>query len=250
MNAPDLALISGAAFVAGSVNAIAGGGSLISFPALLAVGYPSVTANVTNSVALLPGYLGGSIAYRDELSGQGRRIRSLGAVSALGAVAGSALLLVSSESLFRRLVPFLILFSCALLAAQPVLARWAGKPSHRAAHPPAVLLPMQFAIAVYGGYFGAGLGILMLGVLGVYLGDDLHEINALKGVLSLVVAAVSAVFFAIFGPVVWTAAAAMAVMSLAGGQAGVFVAKRFSGEVLRNVVVVFGVAVSIWLLLH
>jgi uncharacterized membrane protein YfcA len=245
----DIALLAGAAFVAGAVNAVAGGGSLISFPALLAVGYPSIEANVTNAVAVVPGYLGGSHAYREELAEQGARIRALGAVSAVGAVSGAALLVISSKALFDALVPWLVLFSCALLAAQPVLARRVGPhASDGGPRIPRRVLAMQFAAAVYGGYFGAGLGILMLAVLGIYLQGDLHEINALKGVLSLVVGVVSAVFFAIFAPVAWGAAGVMAVASLAGGQAGVRLVRRVSPTALRAVVVVFGVVVSIRLL--
>lgn len=245
----NIVLLVGAAFVAGAVNAVAGGGSLISFPALLAVGYPSIDANVTNAVAVLPGYLGGSVAYREELAGQGARIRVLGAVSALGAVSGAVLLVISSQSLFDGLVPWLVLFSCALLAAQPLLAKRLGPhASAGGSRIPRRVLALQFLAAVYGGYFGAGLGILVLAVLGIYLEGDLHEINALKGVLSLVVGVASAVFFAIFAPVAWGAAGVMAVASLAGGQAGVRLVRRLSPTLLRAVVVVFGVAVSIRLL--
>ncbi len=171
---------------------------------------------MTNSVAILPGYVGGSIAYREELVGQGGRIRHLGAVGAVGAIVGAALLLVSPESLFRSLVPFLILFSCLLLFAQPALAR---SRSARAGRPPATLLPLQFAASLYGG-FGAGLGILMLALLGIYLDGDLHELNALKGTLSLIISVIAAAFFAVFGPVVWTVTAATAVASLLGGRLG------------------------------
>ncbi len=242
-------LLAGAAFLAGAVNAIAGGGSLISFPALLAAGYPSITANVTNAVAVLPGYLGGSLAYREELAGQGRRIRGLAIVSALGAVTGALLLIVSSQALFDRLVPWLILFSCALLAVQPALARRVRPHSGAGRHLPAPLLALQFAAAVYGGYFGAGLGILLLAVLGIYLDGSMHEINALKGVLSLVIGLVAAVFFALFGPVAWGAALVMAVASLAGGHVGVRAVRRLSPSVLRAIVIAFGVAVAIRLML-
>jgi uncharacterized membrane protein YfcA len=248
LDAPDLALLAGAAFLAGVVNAIAGGGSLISFPALLAVGYPSITANVTNAIAVLPGYLGGSHAYRRELEGQGSEVRILGAVSAVGALCGALLLVVSSQSLFDRLVPWLILFSCLLLAVQPALARRARRRHGDGKRMPAQLLALQFVAAVYGGYFGAGLGILLFALLGIYLEGDMHEINALKGVLSLIVGVVAAVFFAFFGPVAWTAAAAMAVTSLAGGHVGVRMVRRLHPELLRALVVVLGVAVAIRLM--
>jgi uncharacterized membrane protein YfcA len=245
----EIALLVAAGFAAGAVNAIAGGGSLISFPALLAAGYPSVTANVTNSVAVLPGYLGGSLAYRPELAGQRRRVAVLSVTSIAGALLGAWLLIVSSEDLFERIVPFLILASCALLAAQPAISgRLKPAAEGRGEHRSLPLHAGQFAAAVYGGYFGAGLGILLLAVLGLALPDSLQRLNALKGVLSLVIGAAAAVFFALFGPVAWGAAAVMAVSSLAGGQVGVSVARRLPAPALRAVIVVFGVGVAIWLL--
>jgi uncharacterized protein len=229
------------------VNAVAGGGSLISFPALLAVGYPSVTANVTNSVAVLPGYLGGSFGYRRELRGQRKRVLALAITSVLGALGGAVLLLVTSNKLFEHIVPFLILFACALLAAQPLLSRVVRPPSgvqERSVR----LHGMELLTAVYGGYFGAGLGIMLLAVLALCIDDDLQRLNALKGLLSLLIGAVAAAYFALFGPVKWGAAAVMAVASLLGGQAGVGLARRLDDRVLRVVVVAFGVAVAVVLL--
>jgi uncharacterized protein len=242
----EVALLAGAGLLAGAVNAVAGGGSLISFPALLAVGYPSVPANVTNNVALLPGYLGGTLAYRAELAGQGPRARRLGATSAAGGLAGAVLLNVSPPGVFEAIVPFLILLSCALLLAQPAAARAVERRGHRGR--PGAVHASTFLAAVYGGYFGAGLGIMLLAVLGAFLPDDLQRLNALKGLLSLVISAVAVVYFALFGPVAWAAAAIMAVASLAGGQGGVRVARRLSATALRWVVVVFGTAVAIVLL--
>jgi uncharacterized membrane protein YfcA len=251
LGAAEIALLAASGFAAGAVNAVAGGGSLISFPALLAVGYPPITANVTNSVAVLPGYLGGSHAYRPELAGQGRRIAALAATSVAGALLGAWLLIVSSEDLFERIVPFLILLSCALLAAQPAISRrLAPAAEGRREHRSARLHAAQFAAAVYGGYFGAGLGILLLAVLALALTDSLHRLNALKGVLSLVIGAAAALFFALFGPVAWPAAAIMAASSLGGGQLGVRVARRLPAPALRGVIVVFGIAVALWLLVH
>ena len=242
----ELALLAGAGLLAGAVNAVGGGGSLISFPALLAVGYPSVPANVTNNVALLPGYVGGTLAYRRELSGQGRRARRLGATSAAGGLAGAVLLDVSPPGVFEAIVPFLILLSCALLVAQPAAARVVERRGHQGR--PAAVHGGTLLASVYGGYFGAGLGIMLLAVLGAFLPDDLQRLNALKGLLSLVISAVAVVYFALFGPVAWTAAAIMAVASLVGGQAGVRLARRLSAGTLRWVVVVFGVTVAVVLL--
>lgn len=246
--AAEVALLVAAALAAGAVNAVAGGGSLISFPALLAVGYPALTANVTNAVAVLPGYLGGSVGYRRELRGQGRRARALGATSAAGAVAGAVLLIRTPAVVFERAAPLLILLACGLLAAQPRLARAldARRGGRDARARP--VRALVFLAAVYGGYFGAGLGVVLLAVLGLFLPDDLQRVNALKGLLSLVVGAVTALSFALFGPVAWDAAAVMAAASLAGGRAGVGVARRLSPDALRAGVVVAGTAAGIILL--
>jgi uncharacterized membrane protein YfcA len=275
----QLLLLAAAALLAGAVNAVAGGGSLLSFPALLAVGYPAITANVTNSVALTPGYFGGTLGYRRELAGQRRRILALGATSAVGAVVGAFLLLVSSPELFERIVPFLIFLACGLLALQTRLARLvrahgAGDgdqepnnpaqsnpaPSNPAPADPAAgpagpdrhtgpLFAAQFLAAVYGAYFGAGVGIMMLAILGIFLTDSLQRLNALKGLLSFLISLVAAVYFALFAEVSWVAVAVMAVASLLGGQLGVLLARRLDDRVLRWLVTAFGVAVGLRLLL-
>ena len=249
LDAPDIALLAVAGVAAGAVNAVAGGGSLISFPALLAAGMPSVTANVTNAVAVLPGYLGGTIGYRRELEGQRPRAVALAVTTAAGGVAGAALLIVTSEDLFEAIVPFLILAACALLAAQPWLSKRLAPPSADSkAHRSPRLHAAAFASAVYGGYFGAGLGIMLLAVLALALDDELQRLNALKGLLSFVIGAASVAFFVAFGPVRWGAAAIMAVASFAGGQAGVVVARRLPANVLRGLVIAFGVVVAVRLL--
>jgi uncharacterized membrane protein YfcA len=245
----DIVLLAVAGLAAGAVNAVAGGGSLISFPALLAAGLPSVTANVTNAVAVLPGYLGGTVAYRRELSGQKGRAVALGVTSAVGAVAGAALLLLSSESLFEAIVPFLILGACALLAAQPVLSKRIAPGAGGGAHRSPRLHAGAFLSAVYGGYFGAGLGIMLLAVLALTIDDDLQRLNALKGLLSFLIGLASVAVFVAFGPVRWGAALIMAVTSFAGGHIGVAAARRLPANVLRGLVVAFGVGVSIWLLI-
>ncbi len=246
MDAGSAVLLAGAGFGAGAVNAVAGGGSLITFPALLAAGYPSVTANVTNSVAVLPGYVGGSLAYRRELGDQRGRIRALALTCAAGAGTGAALLLVSPAGVFEAIVPWLILLACAMLALQPrvaaLVARGGRQPSAPALH---VAL---FLATVYGGYFGAGLGIMLLAILGVFVDDGLQRLNALKGLMSLLVAIVSALAFAVFGPIAWDAAAIVGATSLLGGAAGVGVARRLPAAVLRGVVVAYGVVVAIVLL--
>jgi uncharacterized membrane protein YfcA len=251
LGAGTAAGLAAAALVAGAANAVAGGGSLISFPTLLWAGYSPVVANITNAVALLPGYAGGTLGYRAELRGQGVRIRALTAVSVAGAVLGSVLLLAGPASVFSRIVPWLILFSCAVLAAQPAVARWlrsrnAG--AHGGRRVPPALLACQLIGAVYGAYFGAGLGVLMLALLGIFVDDGLQRLNALKGLLSLVINAVAVLCFVVTGRVAWEAVAIMAVASLVGGRAGVSLARRLDEGVLRLLVIAFGVAVAIKLL--
>ena len=249
----QVVLLAGAALVAGAVNAVAGGGSLISFPALLAVGYPALTANVTNSVALTPGYFGGTLGYRRELTGQRGRILALGAISAAGAVVGAVLLLISSAELFERIVPWLIFLACGLLAAQTRLARLVRDrrpdgPADADGHT-APLFAAQFLAAAYGAYFGAGVGIMMLAILGIFLVDNLQRLNALKGLLSFLISVVAAVSFLLFADVSLLAVAVMAVASLLGGQLGVLLARRLDDRTLRWLVIVFGVAVGLRLLL-
>jgi uncharacterized protein len=251
LDATTVAALIGAALVAGAVNAAAGGGSLISFPALLWAGYPPVVANVSNTVGLLPGFGGGTLAYRGELAGQGRRARVLAAVSAGGAVLGSVLLLGGPASIFSGLVPWLILFACALLATQPAIAGWlrrrhpdAGRPGERSP----VLLAAQLVGAVYGAYFGAGLGVLMLALLGIFVDDRLQRLNALKGLLALVINVVAAACFLVAGRVAWVAVAIMAVGSMVGGRVGVAAARRLDDRLLRALVIAFGVAVAVRLL--
>ena len=265
----QIALLAGAGLLAGAVNTVAGGGSLLSFPALLAVGLPAITANVTNAVALTPGYFGGTLGYRRELAGQRRRILALGATSAIGAVVGAILLLVSSPELFEAIVPFLIFLACGLLALQTRLARLvrarragdggqepsdpeAGAPTGPAAgadRHTGPLFATQFLAAVYGAYFGAGVGIMMLAILGIFLADNLQRLNALKGLLSLLINAIAAAYFILFADVRWVAVAVMAVTSLLGGQLGVVLARRLNDQALRWLVIAFGVAVGLRLLL-
>lgn len=246
-----LAVLS-AAFAAGAINAVAGGGSLVSFPALIAVGYPAKPANVTNTVALWPGYLGGSLAYRPELRRERRRVLLLLAPSIMGALAGSAILLATPGDTFRAIVPFLILFAAALLVFQDRLAALAQ--AHRLAsradgHVPLPLHAAMFILAVYGAYFGAGLGIMTIAVLAVLLPDDIQHSNALKGMLSLLINAVAVVYFAAFGPVRWLPAVIMAGGALAGGYLGVGLARRLGPLWLRRAIVAYAVVVAVVLLI-
>ncbi len=243
---------AGAGLLAGAVNAAAGGGTLIAFPALVAAGVGSLEANIACSVGLLTGYAGGSVAYRRELTGQGGRVRRLAPAAVLGGVAGALILLATPEHSFRRLAPFLILLACALLAAQPRLAARLGAADPTAAATTGVgpaAWAGVLAAGVYGSYFGAGLGVLLLGVLGILVRDDLQRSNALKGLLSLVINAAGVVVFLASGRVAWAFAAVLAVSAALGGTLGVSVARRLRPAALRAGVVGLGVAVAVVLLL-
>ena len=244
-----LALVAVSALLAAAINAVAGGGSLVSFPTLLLAGYAPITANITNTVGLVLGYAGGSTAYRDELRGQWRRVRDLGIIGALGAVLGAFLLTRTRSSTFEAIVPWLLLAGTALTALQPFvgrLVRHDGARADRRVHP--VLGILVFANGVWGAFFGVGLSLLLVGALGLFIDDELQRLNALKGVLSLVINIVAAVYFVAFAAVAWEAALVMLPAALIGGFSGVALARRLPATTLRVVVVLVGIAVSIRLL--
>jgi uncharacterized membrane protein YfcA len=246
----SLVLLAISGFVAGAINAAAGGGSLITFPALIAAGYPPLIANVTNNVAVSPGYVTGAWGYREDLRGQGRRIVPLAVVSAIGSIVGVGLILVSSQGAFDSVVPFLVLAACALLAAQPAIGRRMGERTGAHERPGIGSLVAQTLAAVYGGYFGAALGVAVLALLGVFFEDTLQRLNALKALLQLVIGATAALGFALLTPVAWGAAAIVAPASLAGGLVGARLAQRVSDQVLRGGIVAYGVAAAVWLFLR
>lgn len=240
-------LIALAAVGAGAVNALAGGGTLITFPTLTAVGVSAIAANITNTVALSPGYLGATLAQGQEIRAQRRRLWYLLPAAALGGLAGGLLLLNTEERLFRQLVPFLILLASLLLAIQEPLRRWlvsrADGGEKRLSEQWAAV-PIFFA-AIYGGYFGAGLSVIILAVLALVLDDSLTRLNALKQAVAFVTNLTAAALFLFSGQVLWTVAAVMAVGALIGGALGGRLAGRIQPVTLRRVVVVIGVAVSI-----
>ena len=242
----QIVLLAALGLVAGAVNAVAGGGSLIVFPALLAVGLPPLPANVTNSVAQWPGYAGSTVNARHELRGQRRRAITTGVVGALGSAVGCALLLILPQSVFDAVVPVLVLLASLTLGAQPWIKRWTRR-EERTADNPRVLLPVVFLAAVYGGYFGGALGVVLIAVLSLFAHDTLQRLNALKVLLSLVTSTVTVVLFALFAPVDWLAVLLLAPTTLAGGYLGMTVAKKMPDGVLRWSVVVLGVAVAIYL---
>jgi uncharacterized membrane protein YfcA len=249
ISAVDLVLAAAAAFGAGVVNALAGGGTLITFPTLVALGVPAVRSNITNTVALCPGYFGGTFAQRGDLAEQRVRLVPVGLVSGLGGLLGSILLVASSEELFRALVPFLLLGACALLAFQdriraalPPRAATAEDPPVRPSRP---VLGGVFVIAVYGGYFGAGMGIVALAALSLALPDHMVRVNALKQYIAFITNVVAAAFFLGSGEVVWRLALVMAPASLVGGTAGGRFVRKLDPRLLRAVVVTVGVVVAV-----
>jgi hypothetical protein len=248
----DLLLVALAALAAGAVNALAGGGTLITFPILVAVGVPPIAASVTNTVALSPGYFGATLAQLDAIKRQRRRLWVTLPAGAIGGVIGGILLLRTGERLFSELVPFLILGASLLLAVQEPLRGWLvrrnGGREPSGGSEKWVALPVGLA-AVYGGYFGAGLSVIILAVLGLFLEGALTELNALKQAVAFAVNVAAAIFFLFSGQVVWAAALVMAGGALAGGALGGKLAGRIRPASLRRIVVVIGVAVAIlyWL---
>ncbi len=244
-------LLAAAGFAAGSINAVAGGGSLVSFPALVASGLPPLTANVTNTVSVWPGYLGSAVAYRAEVTDQRSRALALGATAVAGAVVGSIVLLTAPADVFEAIVPILILVGCALLAVQPRVAAHVARRSAAGGRSRVLDLHLAtFVAAIYGAYFGGGLGVILLAVLGIFLTDHIQRINGLKSALSLVINTVALVAFAVFAPVAWTSVAVVAPASLAGGYLGAGVARRLGATALRWTVIAFGVTVAVWLSLR
>ena len=250
----EITVVAVAAVAAGMVNALAGGGTLITFPTLLAIGVPPVAANVTSTVALSPGYLGAALAQSADLRGQRARMRVLLPLSVLAGVAGSALLLRSGDELFRSLIPWLILAATALLALQNRVRAWAARRTvperqHATAIRPGAV-GLVIIAGVYGGYFGAGLGVILLAVLGLAFEDSLTRLNALKQSISLAVNSAATVYFLFSGNTVWHFAGVMAVGAVAGGVAGGRIAHRLPPEALRRTVVALGLAVGLYYLIR
>jgi uncharacterized membrane protein YfcA len=239
----DLLLVGLGAVAGGAVNALAGGGTLITFPILTAVGIPPVAANVTNTVALAPGYLSGTLAQKNDLAGQRQRLVWLVPTSIVGGLAGGLLLLNTEERVFRELVPYLILLACILLALQGTVRNWLTR---RAAESGQTTLPLWWSVlpvflaSIYGGYFGAGLSVIVLAVLGLVIDDSLTRLNALKQAIAFCVNTAAALFFVFSGQVVWIAALVMAVGAIAGGVLGGRLAGSIKPSVLRAVVITFG----------
>ncbi|WP_018685200.1 sulfite exporter TauE/SafE family protein [Actinokineospora enzanensis] len=252
MDLLSLVVVVVAGLLAGAVNSIAGGGSLLLFPALLGVGLPTLTANVTNTVANCPGFLGQVWGFAPELRKQPKhRMIVLSIATGIGTVIGSILLLSTSTAAFNMVVPGLVLFATALLAAQRRLRKLAKTTEPRNGSPlQAAILPLVLlAAGIYGGYFGGALGVIILVALAMTTAEDLRQLNALKAALSLVDSLISVAIFATWGPVNWTAVLAAAPSSLAGGYLGARIARWMNEEALRWSVVTIGCTVSIYLMI-
>lgn len=249
-----------AAAVAGAVNSVAGGGTLLTFPALLWTGQTEIVANATSTVALWPGQLGSLWGYRGEMRSSRSEVALLAVPSFLGGLIGAVLLLVTDNATFAALVPWLILLATALFMAQEPLSRWQRRRAEKApAEPPTipeesasafaahrwgVVLGFQLLVAIYGGYFGAGIGILMLAAFG-YLGlRNIHHMNALKNINGMAINAVAAALFIIKGLVDWRPALLMAVGSIVGGYLGAGTAQRIGQKNVRRIVILIGLALA------
>lgn len=263
VNGAEAIAVVAAGAAAGGINALVGSGSLITFPTLLAVGLPPVTANVSNSIGLVPGSFSAVYGFRRELAGQRRRIRRLAAGSTAGAVTGAALLLTLPSSVFDAVVPVLVIGAALLMAFQPRLTRWVAVrraarsvPAGPAGRPAAggrddvgaVPIALTFLAGIYGGYFGAAQGIILLTLLAVLVPDDLRRSNAVKNVLAGVVNAVAALVFVVFADVAWIAVGLIAAGAVGGGMLGARVGRRIEPKVLRALVVALGLFVGIRLL--
>ena len=241
-------LIFLAACVAGFINAIAGGGTLVTFPILIAIGIPPVIANVTNTVALVPGTIGGMWAQRKDFQSQYHRLLKLLPFAILGGIVGGLLILHTSEQTFRSIIPYLILMATLLLAAQVRIKNWVTSRlgnAHNEMHNPIIMIGMVFLAAIYGGYFGAGLGVILMAVLGLVTDDSLTRLNFLKQALAFAINLSAAIYFAFSGKVDWGIAFVMMFGFILGGLMGGKLAGKIKPELLRWIVVSAGLIAAI-----
>ena len=244
-----------AGLAAGTINTVVGSGTLITFPTLLAFGVPPVTANVSNTIGLVPGSVSGVVGYRRELAGQRSRILRIGVASLLGGLLGGVLLLVLPDDAFTAIVPALVSLGILLVVFQPRISAWVaarhdrqGGPSRNPVLGAWWVWPAVLGAGVYGGYFGAAQGVLLMGIMGVGISETLQRLNALKNVLAAIVNGVAGLLFTIVADVDWRIVALIGVGSVIGGQLGATVGRRLPGPVLRATIVVVGlVALAVFL---
>jgi uncharacterized membrane protein YfcA len=246
----EAVLVALAGMGAGAVNAVIGSGTLITFPTILAVGYTPVVANVSNNIGLVPGSVFGAYGFRRELEGQGRRARTMAMASASGGLTGAILLLTLPSDVFDAVIPVLVLLACGLMIAQPRLSAWvANRRPEGARDVGPAPLAIAFFAGIYGGYFGAAQGVILLATLAVFVPDELKRSNALKNVLAGTVNAVAAIVFILFADVAWEVVALVAAGSSVGGTLGAKVGRRIPPTVLRVLVVLLGLVVAVKLAL-
>jgi uncharacterized membrane protein YfcA len=226
---------------AGTINTIVGSGTLITFPTLLAVGFPPVLANVSNTVGLVPGSVSGALGYRRELTGQRPRLIRLGTASVLGGITGAMLLLKLPASAFEAIVPVLIGLGCVLVVLQPWISRHIKPRANAPAHGSVVVWVMVFVCGIYGGYFGAAQGVLLIAIMGIGIAETLQRINAAKNVLAGLVNGVAALVFVVVSEVDWGAAGLIAAGSVLGGVLGASVGRKLPPAVLRGFVAFVGI---------
>jgi len=244
----EIIAILAAGVAAGTVNTIVGAGSLITFPTLLAFGYAPVVANVSNTIGLVPGSISGVIGYRRELAGQGGRSWRLAIVAVAGGLSGAALLLLLPGT-FQRIVPYLVLGSTLLVAVQPWVTRTLPQLRTRGSTVSPPLLDGVYLAGVYGGYFGAAQGVILISLLGFFLDDDIQRLNAQKNLITMFVNGAAAVVFVAFASVAWLPALLLALGSMVGGQLGAGLGRRLSPSVLRGAIIVVGLVVGVRLIL-
>jgi uncharacterized protein len=245
---PECLLVLVAGVFAGTINTVVGSGTLVTFPVLLAVGYSPVVANVSNTLGLVPGSVSGAIGYRAELAGQRNRVVTLGSASLLGGIVGAILLLSLPSDAFAAIVPVLIVLALILVVAQPRLTRMlAERRAEVRPHGGPLLWAGVFGTGVYGGYFGAAQGVILLAITGIAIPEDLQRLNALKNVLAAIVNGVAAVIFVFFATVAWLPAVLLAVGSAAGGQLGARIGRRLPPAALRGLIVLVGIAAIVQL---
>ncbi len=247
MSPLDALAIFAAGLAAGTVNVIVGSGSLITFPTLLALGYPPVLANVSNNVGLVPGNVSATVAYRRELVGQRARLVKLGSASLLGGLLGAVLLLGLPHSVFKAAVPALIALAAVLMALQPRISAGLERRGNRQAHGGVALLAGVFLTGIYGGYFGAAQGVILIALLAIFIEDDLQRLNGTKNALALTVNAVAGIFFVATTHVSWSVAGLIAAGSVIGGQVGGRYGRRLPARGLRWTIVVVGLGVAVGL---
>ncbi|MBO9311723.1 MAG: sulfite exporter TauE/SafE family protein [Chloroflexus sp.] len=243
----DFGLIFGAALLAGALNAIAGGGSFISFPALLVAGVPPIIANATNALALWPGTLASVRAYRQELQGQRQDIFLFSGLSLVGGLLGAILLLYTDEQRFTALIPYLLLFATLVFVFSPQVTRLAHRVVGTSGTNQRILVAIVYiAIAMYGGFFGAGLGILTLAALALLGYNNIHQMNALKTLQASLINGIAVITFVVTGLIAWTPALVMTVGAMIGGYGGAAIARRIHAGRVRTIVVWLSIGLTIW----